>query len=32
MIREKLKDEPVDILDLRQEGEWILFQLKKYGK
>jgi len=30
MIREKLTDEPVDILDLRQEGEWILFQLKKY--
>lgn len=32
MIREKLKDEPVDILDLRQEGEWILFQLRKYGE
>jgi ribosomal protein L11 methyltransferase len=30
MIREKLTDEPVDLLDLRQEGEWILFQLKKY--
>lgn len=30
MIREKLKEEPVDVLDLRQEGEWILFQLKKY--
>lgn len=29
-IREKLKDEPVDILDLCQEGEWILFQLRKY--
>lgn len=32
MIREKLKDEPVDILDLRHEGEWILFQLRKYDK
>lgn len=32
MIREKLIDEPVDIVDLRHEGEWILFQLKKYGK
>tara|TARA_R100001143_G_C3361331_1_gene136740 strand:+ start:35207 stop:36049 length:843 start_codon:yes stop_codon:yes gene_type:complete len=31
-IREKLKDEPVDILDLRQEGEWILFHLRKYGE
>jgi ribosomal protein L11 methyltransferase len=30
MIREKLTDEPVDILDLRQEGEWILFQLRKH--
>lgn len=30
MIREKLIDEPVDILDLRQEGEWILFQLRKH--
>lgn len=32
IIREKLKDEPVDILDLHQEGEWILFQLRKYGE
>lgn len=32
MIREKLKDEPVDILDLRLEGDWILFQLMKYGE
>lgn len=32
MIREKLKDEPVDILDLRHDGEWILFQLRKYGE
>lgn len=30
MIREKLTCEPVDILDLRQEGEWILFQLRKH--
>ncbi len=32
MIREKLKDQPVDILDLTQEGEWILFQLRKFGE
>lgn len=32
MIREKLKDEPVDIVDLRQEGDWILFQLLKYSE
>ena len=32
MIRDKLKDEPVDVLDLRHDGEWILFQLKKYGE
>lgn len=32
MIREKLMDESVDILDLQQEGEWILFQLRKFDQ
>lgn len=29
IIRDKLADEPVQVLDLRQEDEWILFHLQK---
>ncbi|MEX1267427.1 MAG: 50S ribosomal protein L11 methyltransferase [Balneolaceae bacterium] len=29
MIRNRLKDEPVEIIDFKQEKEWILFHLEK---
>jgi ribosomal protein L11 methylase PrmA len=29
IIRENLKDHPVEIIDKTQEDEWILFHLKK---